>query len=322
MRDTRRRRVVLVVLLLASLTLIALGGGNSGPGKALRSAGGAVFGPVQRAVAAAWQPVHEFFGGLGRDEQARLDQLQKENDQLRLADRAHEYDHSRAAELDALLKIAGLGQYTIVPAQVIGISPAQGFSNTVLVDAGGQDGLKVGMTVIDGDGLVGRVKSVTRSTATVLLAIDPQYKVGSRLATTLDLGYVSGAGTDQPMQYVPFDPQQVMAPGTIVVTTQKPDLSVPGGIPIGTLLSAQGPVGSNNRSATLRPFVDFASLDLVGIVVVLPRTDPRDSVLPKPTPSPSTPGPSGAPSAGATATAGATASTSSRPRSTASPSKS
>jgi rod shape-determining protein MreC len=287
MRDTRRRRVVLVVLLLASLTLIALGGGNSGPGKALRSAGGAVFGPVQRAVAAAFRPVHDLFGGLGRDDQARLQQLQRENDQLRLQERAHDFDHARAAELDALLKVAGLGQYTIVPAQVIGFSPAQGFSNTVLVDAGTRDGLKLGMTVINGDGLVGRVKAVTASTATVLLAIDPQYKVGARLATTLDLGYVSGSGTDQPMQYVPFDPQEVMAPDTVVVTWQKAELNVPGGIPIGTLVSAQGPVGSNNRSATLRPFVDFASLDLVGIVVVLPRTDPRDSVLPTPSPSPS-----------------------------------
>ncbi len=299
MRDTRRRRVVLVVLLLASLTLIALGGGSSGPGKALRSAGGAVFGPVQRAAAAAFRPVHDFFGGLGHDQQVRLDQLQKENDRLRLQERANDFDHARAAELDALLKIAGLGQYTIVPAQVIGISPAQGFSNTVLVDAGSRDGLKVGMTVINGDGLVGRVKAVTASTATVLLAIDPQYKVGTRLATTLDLGYVSGAGTGQPMQYVPFDPQQVMAPGTVVVTWQQAALNVPGGIPVGTLVSAQGPVGSNNRSATLRPFVSFASLDLVGIVIVLPRTDPRDSVLPSPPPRPS---PSSTASPGSTAT--------------------
>src|SRR5438477_10916599 len=121
MRDTRRRRVVLVVLLLVSLTLIALGGGSSGPGKALRSAGGAVFGPVQRAAAAAFRPVHDFFGGLGSNDQARLEQLQRENDQLRQQQRASDFDHSRAAELDALLKIAGLGQYKVVPAQVIGI---------------------------------------------------------------------------------------------------------------------------------------------------------------------------------------------------------
>src|SRR4249919_2070750 len=139
MRDTRRRRIVLVVLILASLTLIALGGGSSGPGKALRAGAGAVFGPVQRAVASAFRPVHDFFGGLSSDDQARLDALQKENDALRLQARADEYAVARAAELDALLKIAGLGRYTIKAAQVISIGPAQGFAETALLDAGSND---------------------------------------------------------------------------------------------------------------------------------------------------------------------------------------
>jgi rod shape-determining protein MreC len=310
MRDTRRRRVVLVVLLLVSLTLIALGGGSSGPGKTLRNAAGAVFGPVQRAVAAAWAPVHDFFGGLGQGDQARLDQLQKENDRLRLQERTNEYDHSRADELDALLRVANLGQYTIVPAQVIGVTPAQGFSNTVLIDAGSKDGLKTGMTVINGDGLVGRVKAVTGSTATVLLAIDPDYKVGVRLATTLDLGYVSGNGSNQLMTYSPFQNNQAMTPGTVAVTWQQPQLNIPGGIPIGTITSNQGAVGST-RSATVRPFVDFDSLDLVGIVVVLPRTDPRDRVVPSPLPAPTS-----TPSTGAST--GATTSGSPRPNPSAS----
>jgi rod shape-determining protein MreC len=314
MRDTRRRRVVLVVLLLVSLTLIALGGGSSGPGKALRSAAGAVFGPVQRAVAAAWQPVHDFFGGLGEGDQARLDQLQKENDRLRLQERTNEYDHSRADELDALLRVASLGQYTIVPAQVIGVTPAQGFSNTVLIDAGSKDGLKAGMTVINGDGLVGRVKAVTGSTATVLLAIDPDYKVGVRLATTLDLGYVSGNGSNQPLTYSPFQNSQAMTPGSVAVTWQQPQLSIPGGIPIGTILSNQGAVGST-RSATVKPFVDFDSLDLVGVVVVLPRTDPRDRVVPSPLPRPT---PTASAGASAGSTAGTTKSGSPRPNPSAS----
>jgi rod shape-determining protein MreC len=305
MRDTRRRRVVLVVLLLVSLTLIALGGGSSGPGKALRSAAGAVFGPVQRAVAAAWQPVHDFFGGLGEDDRARLEQLQKENDRLRLQERTNDYDRSRADELDALLRVANLGQYTIVPAQVIGVTPAQGFSNTVLIDAGSKDGLKPGMTVINGDGLVGRVKSVTGSTATVLLAIDPDYKVGVRLSSTLDLGYVSGNGTDQPLTYSPFQNSQAMTPGSVAVTWQQPQLSIPGGVPIGTIVSNQGAVGST-RSATVKPFVDFHALDLVGVVVVLPRTDPRDRVVPSPLPTP-TPTPTSGASGAATATGSSTA---------------
>src|SRR3954470_6973478 len=99
MRDTRRRRLVLVVLLLAALTLVALGG-TSGPGGALRTAAGSVFGPVQRAVAGVFGPVREFFGGLGKDDQARLDELQRENDRLRLEAEAGDFNRARLAELE------------------------------------------------------------------------------------------------------------------------------------------------------------------------------------------------------------------------------
>ena len=76
MRDSRRTRAVLVVLVLVSLTLIALNG-NSGPGRALRSGAGALFGPVQRVAASAFRPIHDFFGGIGKDTQAKIDALRR-----------------------------------------------------------------------------------------------------------------------------------------------------------------------------------------------------------------------------------------------------
>lgn len=299
MRDTRRTRVVLAVLLIASFTLITLDvrGGDSGPIGAVRSFVGTVFGPVQRAVASVVSPVGRFLGGLGDDDQARLEQLERENAELRLQLRAGEYAQSRADELDKLLKTAGLGQYTIVPARVIALGSAQGFAWTATIDAGSRDGLKVGMTVINGDGLVGRVKTVGSSTATLLLAIDPQFSVGARLAGTLQLGIVSGAGLD-PMDLEVLDPQAPLATGDRLVTRAS-DTFVPG-VPIGEVQQVQGTPGSLVRIATVHPFVTFTALDLVGVVVQGPRGDPRDSVLPpKPSPSPSaspSAQPSGSPS--------------------------
>jgi rod shape-determining protein MreC len=52
------------------------------------------------------------------------------------------------------------------------------------------------------------------------------------------------------------------------------------GVPVGDVVSVQGTPGSQTRTATVRPYVDFTSLDLVGVVVEPPRTDPRDAVLP------------------------------------------
>ena len=46
---------------------------------------------------------------------------------------------------------------------------------------GANDGIKRDMTVLNGDGLVGRVTTVGPNTATVLLANDPDFTVGTRM---------------------------------------------------------------------------------------------------------------------------------------------
>ena len=48
------------------------------------------------------------------------------------------------------------------------------------------------MTVINNDGLVGRVLRVTRTTATVLLIIDTESIVGGRVGSSLEIGFVHG----------------------------------------------------------------------------------------------------------------------------------
>jgi len=307
MRDNGRTRVILVVLLLASLTFIALDSrGNGGPVGGLRSAVSSVFAPVQRAVSGAFRPVRDFFGGLGQDQQAELDRLRAENALLKQQVRTDDYTAARLAELDKLLGTAGRGGYRIVAARVIAVSPAQTFTWTALIDAGSQDGLKVGMTVINGDGLVGRVKSLTPSTALILLAIDPKFAVGIRVEKTVEIGAVQGHGLD-PMTLTTFDHLTPLSIGDRLVT-QASDLFA-GGVPVGELLSVVANAGDVAQRGTVRPYVDFTALDLVGVVVVQPRTDPRDSVLPpRPTPSASA---SAGSTTGSTASPGATASPSS-----------
>jgi rod shape-determining protein MreC len=65
---------------------------------------------------------------------------------------------------------------------------------TVTLDAGSADGVRPQQTVLDGDGLVGQVVSVTGRTCTVLLATDPSSVVGIRLAPGGQVGWVTGQG--------------------------------------------------------------------------------------------------------------------------------
>ncbi len=176
-RDTRRTRFVLATLLVTAFVLITLDvrGGASSPLQGLRSAAATVFGPIQRATSTAVSPVTGAVGNLGRlgDQRKEIKRLQEENDGLRRQLNTSEAERNRATELDKLLRVAGVGQYKIVPAQVVAIGPRQGFSWTVTIDAGSRDGLRRDQTVINGDGLVGRLTTVGFTTSTVLLAVDP-----------------------------------------------------------------------------------------------------------------------------------------------------
>ena len=75
---------------------------------------------------------------------------------------------------------------------------------------------------------------------------------------------------------------------------------------IGQVTKVQGNAGSLTKTALVKPYVDFTSLGVVGVVVGGPAKDPRDSVLPaKPTPAPTvtvTATPSSTPSASSSAT--------------------
>jgi rod shape-determining protein MreC len=289
MRDSRRARIVLAILLLiaATFVIIDLRGGSN----AARSAGSSVFGPVERAVTTITEPIGNFFsavGGIGRNAQ-KVEELQAQNDELQTRLRDLESDAARADQLDALFGLAGKGRYRIVPAQVIAVGPTQGFAYTVTIDVGQRDGVRRDQTVINGQGLVGRVTAIGRSSSTVLLIIDPTSSVGARLAKTRQIGFVNGRGVaDLELQLL--NPRAPLAEGDALVSFGAQGSPFAPGVPIGTVTSVRGTPGSLTRIARVQPYVDMTSLDIVGVVLGRPAVSPRDSLIPpSPTPTPTAP---------------------------------
>ncbi|MEP6760105.1 MAG: rod shape-determining protein MreC [Sporichthyaceae bacterium] len=298
-RDTRRTRTLLLLLLLTSITLIAVDhrGGDQSPLRGLRSFAATVFGPVEKAASSIAGPVSHAVDGVGSLGQGKdqAAELGKENEDLRRQLRSSELARNRAAELDELLRLAGAGQYGVVPAQVIAIGAAQTFSWTVTIDAGRADGIRPDMTVINGDGLVGRVKTVGPVTATVLLIIDPESSVGIRLEKSMEVGIASGEGGDHDGELALqlLDAQSTVVRGDRLVSFGSHGASpyVPG-VPVGEVVQVGRSLGTLTRTAIVRPYVDFTTLDLVAVVVAPPRKNPRDAVLPpRPVTTPVTPAP-------------------------------
>jgi rod shape-determining protein MreC len=78
-----------------------------------------------------------------------------------------------------------------------------------------------------------------------------------------------------------FSSNAVLRPGEQLVTFGSVGGSpyVPG-VPVGVITKVVGSTSSLMRLALVRPFASMATLGVVGVVVVPPRTNPRDSVLP------------------------------------------
>jgi rod shape-determining protein MreC len=298
---TRRQRRAIVVLLLVSLMLVTLDYRSSSFG-GIRSATQTVFGPMQRGVTAVFAPVGRFFAGIPDvpSNRRRIDELERENADLRRRLRESPLIGSRAEQLRRLELLAGLGRYRVVPATVVALGSSLGFEWTITVDAGSRDGVRVDMTVVSGDGLVGRVKAVTGTSSVIVLAIDPGSSVGVRLAGSNQLGVATGDGL-APLSFSPLDPQTRARVGDRLVTGPYRGTTYVPGIPVGDITAVSTDPSTPAGDATIRPYVTFSALDLVGIVLVSPRTDPRDSVLPAapatPTPSapPASPAPTGQP---------------------------
>lgn len=281
-------RRVLGLLVLAALTVITLDSraGSDSPLDPLRSAVGAVIGPAESATAAVTRPFADAISAMQTNKSLRSDvaTLSAENSRLRGEVSTGPLDRQRLAELDGLTRTTEETGYSLVAARVVAIGPVQSFTRSVTIDAGTSSGITKNMTVLNNDGLVGRVVQVTSSTATVLLIADTESVVGARLGTNREIGFLRGRGAiadSGRLDLELVDNAVVPSAGDVVVTWGSEN-GVPyvAGIPIGRVESVTSSPRQSSRIAVIEPFADFSALDVVGVVVPRGTTGDRPVLSP------------------------------------------
>jgi rod shape-determining protein MreC len=275
-RDGRRpARSTLIVLLLACATLITLDyrGGSDSPLEPARHAVGEALGPVESVTATAVRPFAAIPDWIHSQRSLRDDitDLQAENSELRQQVETADLDRNRLNAYDALARTASDTGYSLVPAHVIAMGSGQSFSRTVTIDAGTRAGVTADMTVLDNDGLVGRVIRATSTTATILLILDADSVVGGRIGSSMEVGFLRGRGLlgqDGNLDLDLVDDSVIPAKDDVVVTWGS-DGGAPyvAGIPIGRVTAVFSSPRETSQRAIIAPYVDFSSLDLVGVVV-------------------------------------------------------
>jgi rod shape-determining protein MreC len=276
------------VLLIAAIALITLDFRDGGASP-VRNVGADIFGPVERVTHDVTDPVSSLFDSItgGPAAQNTIAKLQQENAALRAQLSSAQLSKTARQQLEQLLQLDA-GGYRIMAANVI--AAGGDYSDTVTLDAGRSDGIKPNETVLNGSGFVGTVTQVSEDTSTVLLADDASSVIGIQMQGSGEIGAVTGTGksmSGSPMlRLTLFDASTVLQPGQQVDTYasvgDQPEVP---GVPVGTIVSVQGSPGALTQTALVRPFVNFTALGVVGIVVQVPRHNPRTSILPRPAPT-------------------------------------
>jgi rod shape-determining protein MreC len=286
--DSRRTRLVLGVLLIIAIALITLDFRDGGASPA-RNVGADVFGPIERVTHDVTDPIASLFDSVtgGPSAQSTIANLQQENAALRAQLSSAQLSKTARQQLTQLLQLDA-GGYRIMAANVI--AAGGDYSDTVTLDVGRSDGIKQDETVLNGSGFVGTVIQVSEDTSTVLLADDASSVTGVQLQGSGEIGAVTGTGKSMSgsamLRLTLFDANAVLEPGQQVDTYasvgDQPEVP---GVPVGTVISVHPSPGGLTQTALVRPFVDFTTLGVVGIVVQVPEHNPRVSILPRPAPT-------------------------------------
>jgi rod shape-determining protein MreC len=276
-RAVRRRRVVLLALVLSSLILLtAYFGESSGGGlHSVQRGAMSVLSPIQEGANRAVKPARDLFGWFGDTINAKheRDQLRAERDRLRTEVGQLTVQNSQISQRAGLAAQNGSGgmrRYGPVGASVYQRSPST-WDQTVFINKGTSDGVKVDQPVINGAGLVGRVEAVTGGSAQVMLLTDPDFGVSAKVAKTQEpgtIGPVEGTPGDLLLDNV-ASPQDVHK-GDLVITagttTQRLRSPFPPGIPIGEVSRLELGEGPLDRRIHVRPAADLRRLDLVEVL--------------------------------------------------------
>jgi rod shape-determining protein MreC len=286
-----RSRLLLIILIVTSLLLITLDLRGVKILDGVRSGTQNVLSPFQKAGSTVVSPFRNFFGdvtNLGRT-RSEIEKLKQDNAKLRNELLQRKSADAELEQLKSVLDLAGRAGYKVLATRVISQGASTSFSQTITIDAGTTSGVRQNMTVVSGDGLVGVVKESYLNSALIMLATDPDFKVGVRIAGTQQIGILSGRGSKRAELQL-LDNQQIVKVGDVLLargsTNNRP--FVPG-IPVGVISAVDNTAGSIAQTASVMLYPNFSALSVVSVVLSAGKNNPGDALVPaapQPTPVP------------------------------------
>ena len=278
-----RARLLLVILIVTSLFLITLDLRGVKVLDSFRQGTQTVLSPFQRAGAAVFNPVKNFFSdvtNLGRTGN-QIEKLEAENAELKLQLLNRKNADGQLEQLQNILDLAGTAGYKIVNAKVISHGSSQSFAQTITIDSGSNAGIKKNMTVLSQFGLAGVVKDVYPNSALIQLASDPGFKVGARIAGSQQIGILTGSGNRSASLQLLDNSTTVKVGDVLLARGSVANRPFVPGVPLGYVSRVDNSAGAVAQTATIRYYTNFSTLGVVAVVVSGPTSNPGDALVPQ-----------------------------------------
>ncbi len=253
----------------------------------IRGTVASIFSPVEKLFSTIFSPVGNFVGDLRNIGQSneKIEDLTKEIDRLKSKEILDEDTIGQLSQLRNVLDLAGRGNYKVVAAKVINRGSAATFKETITIDVGSSSGISKNMTVISDGGLVGVVKSVSSTSSIVLLMSDPTFKIGVRIAGTQSIGVLSGQGGNTYLLQLLDATGDIKVGDKLVARGSEGGRPFVPGVPVGSVIEVQSNSSSITQNADVEASANLNRIGIVAVVVSPPKSDPRDSLIPKPNPT-------------------------------------
>ncbi len=200
-------------------------------------------------------------------------EIQKENEFLREKniELSNEVSSLREAKLENLrltkmLSLKDKNLPGVIIAKIINKSLIQA-RNTITLNVGESDSVKINMPVITDNGLVGRVVSTSSgfSIAQILYNRNLSISVKDQRSRVDGILNYDGAGNIM-INNVPKSAD--VKPGDVIITSEYSNF-FPAGIPVGTV-TEEGNLDNLFKKVIVKPLVDFAALEEVFVLKLLP----------------------------------------------------
>ncbi len=240
---------------------------------------------AQTAADFVQSPVTTFSGGISgyfqrisslRTAQSENDILKQRIQELEVKLQSSEGLVIETERLKSLLELKEQSEFKIKAAQIIGRDPSAWF-DTVIINRGSSDGVKLNMPLVTKGGLIGRISAVSFLTAQVHLITREKVNEGGmigELGASNALGVVKGTGKKELLEMGYVSGSVEVKVGDSVYTNGQEGIYPPG-LKIGDIVEVRAGSATVPQQILIKPSANFSALEDVAVLLYEPPQRPE-----------------------------------------------